>query len=57
MSEHVTLKKGWCWLVGVGKLMLRNGLTGSKCQAGKNVSPEPLVRLSGSSRPAVIIVS
>ena len=36
--------------------MLRNGLTGSKCQAGQSMSPEPLLRLSDDSCPAVITV-
>ena len=39
-----------------GKHVLRNGLTGSKCKSGQSMSPEPLVRLSGGSRPAVILV-
>ena len=36
--------------------MLRNGLTGSKLQAGQSISPESLFRLSGGSCPAVITV-
>ena len=36
--------------------MLRNGLTGSKCQAGQSMSPESLARLSGGSHSAVITV-
>ena len=36
---------------------LVNGLTGSKIQAGQCTSPEPLVRVSGGSCPAVITVS
>ena len=39
-----------------GSCMLRNGLTGSKCQAGQSMSPEPLLSLSGGSCPAVITV-
>ena len=39
-----------------GSCVLRNGLTGSKCQADQRMSPQPLVRLSGGSCPAVITV-
>ena len=37
-------------------VLLRTGLTGSKCQAGWSMSPEPLVRLSDGSCPAIITV-